>query len=49
MKEELHSFCNKMNYFTVLFRASYCTFMMPGYYFLTCYSANLILPILEIG
>ncbi|KAI5366569.1 putative major facilitator superfamily, MFS transporter superfamily [Septoria linicola] len=49
MKEDLHMFGNELNYVTVTFWASYCTFMIPACYFLTHYPANIVLPILEVG
>lgn len=49
MKEDLGMYGNELNYITVTFWASYCTFMIPACYFLTHYPANVVLPILEIG
>ncbi|KAI1771593.1 major facilitator superfamily domain-containing protein [Hypoxylon cercidicola] len=49
MKEELGLYGDQLNYITATFWASYCTFMIPAWYFLTRYPANRVLPALEIG
>lgn len=49
MREDLQIVGNQLNYITATFWASYCTFMIPACYFMTHYSANTVLPVLEIG
>ena len=49
MREGLHFVGKELNYVAAAFWASYCTFMIPGCYYLTRYRTNIVLPALELG